>query len=112
MASRMLACGRPDVGRQDAMRQPHQRLVGGVRVNRAEAAEVARVQGLQQIECLGAAHLADEDAIGPMPERRPQQVGDGHRPAAAPRARAAPGHAGPRAGADSACRDGSRRSLR
>ena len=49
------------------MRQARQSLLGGVSVNRAEAAQVARVEGLQQIERLRAAHLADDDSIGAVP---------------------------------------------
>ena len=73
------AMRKPDVGGQDAVRQARQRLLGGVRVNRAEAAEMAGVERLQQVERLGAAHLADEDAIGSVSKRRAQQVGDGDR---------------------------------
>src|SRR4029077_9282065 len=58
------------------MRQTRQGLLGRVPVNRAEAAQVARVEGLQQIECLCAAHLADDDSIGPVPESGPQQIRD------------------------------------
>src|SRR3954470_7917504 len=58
------------------MRQARQGLLGGVPVNRAEAAQVARVESLQQIECLRAAHLADDDSIGSMPESGPQQIRD------------------------------------
>ena len=57
-----------DIGRQDAMRQARECLLGGVRVDGAQAAEMARVQRLQQVEGLGAADLADEDAIGPVPQ--------------------------------------------
>ena len=34
------------------------------------------VQRLQQVERFGAADLTDEDAIGPVPQGRAQQVGD------------------------------------
>ena len=61
------------------MRQARQGLLGGVCVDRAQTAEMARVQRLQQVERLSAAHLADEDAIRPMTKRGPEQVGDGHR---------------------------------
>ena len=59
------------VGGQDAMRQPRQGLLGGVRVNRAHAAEMPSVQRLQQIERFRASHLADEDAVGPVAKRGP-----------------------------------------
>ena len=48
------AMGQAHVGGQDAMRQARQRLLGGIRVNRAEASEMARVERLEQIERLGA----------------------------------------------------------
>ena len=52
-----------DIRRQHAVREARQRLLGGVRVNRAQAAEMAGVERLQQVERFCAAHLADEDAI-------------------------------------------------
>ena len=53
------------------MRQARQSLLGGVPVNRAKAAQVACVEGLQQIERLRAAHFANDDSIGPVPESGP-----------------------------------------
>ena len=44
------AMGQPDVGGQDAVREPRQRLLRGVRVNGAQAAQVAGVERLQQVE--------------------------------------------------------------
>ena len=67
-----------DVRGQHAVREPRQRLLGGVRVDRRQAAEMAGVERLQQVERFRTAHLADEDAIGTMAERRAHQVGDGH----------------------------------
>src|SRR4051812_12125846 len=58
------------------MRQARQRLVGGIRMDGAEASEVTGVEGLQEVEGLTAAHLADDDAIGPMPQRGTEQIGD------------------------------------
>ena len=92
-----------DVGGQDAMRQPRQCLLGGVRVNRAQAAEMAGVQRLQQVERFRAAHLADQDPIRPVPQRGPEQVGDRDRRAAAPPGRAAPAPVVPRGAPRSAC---------
>ena len=63
----------PDVGRQNAVRQSRQRLLGGVRVDGAERALVAGVERLQQVERLCAAHFANQDPIGPVPQRRPQR---------------------------------------
>jgi hypothetical protein len=68
----------PDVRGQHAMREPRQGLVGRIRMDRAEASEVTGVEGLQEVERLSPAYLADDDAIGPMPQRRTQQVRDGH----------------------------------
>jgi hypothetical protein len=47
----------PDVRGQHAVREPSERLFGGVRMNRAEGSEVPRVESLQQVKCLGASHL-------------------------------------------------------
>ena len=40
-----------------------------------DAAGMAGVPGLQHVEGLGAAHLADDDAVGAQPQRRAHQVG-------------------------------------
>lgn len=69
---------KPDVGRQDAVRQAHECLLGGVRMDRAERALMAGVQRLEQVERLRTADFTHEDAIGAVPERRAQQVGNGH----------------------------------
>src|SRR6266542_6628457 len=45
----------------------------------AQAAEMARVQRLQQVEGFSAADLTDEDAIGPVPQCRAKQICDGDR---------------------------------
>jgi len=45
-------------------------------VDGADAAEVARAPGLQQIERLSAAHLADRDAIGAQAQRRADKIGE------------------------------------
>ena len=58
------------------MRQPRQSLIGGIPVNRAHAAQVARVEGLQQIERLCTAYFTDDDSIGSVSESGPQQVRD------------------------------------
>jgi hypothetical protein len=72
------AMRKSDVGREHTMRQPRERLLSGVRMDRAQAAEMSGVQGLQQVECLGAADFADQNAIGPMTKRGAEQVGDGN----------------------------------
>src|SRR3954447_15434687 len=66
----------PDVRGQHAMREPRQGLVGGIRMDRTEASEVTGVEGLQEVEGFGAAHLADDDAIGAVPQGCAEQVGD------------------------------------
>src|SRR5690349_19215694 len=66
----------PDVRCQYAVGQACQGLFCGVRVDRAETAEMSGVQRLQQVERFGAAHLADEDAIRPMPQGCTKQVCD------------------------------------
>ena len=45
-------------------------------MERADAAGMAGAPGLQQIERLGAAHLADRDAVGPKPQRRADEIGE------------------------------------
>ena len=44
-------------------------------VNGADAAGMAGAPGLQEIERLGAAHLADRNAIGTQPQRRAHEIG-------------------------------------
>src|SRR4051812_48751223 len=61
---------------QDAVCQPRQRLLRRVCVNGAETPEVPRVQRLQQIEGLTAAHFANDDAVGSMSEGRANEIGD------------------------------------
>ena len=65
-----------DVGGQHTVRQAREGLLRGVRVDGAQAAEMPGVQRLQQVERFRATDLADEDAIGPMPQGRAEQVGD------------------------------------
>jgi hypothetical protein len=76
IASADAAVWQTDVRGQHAMGEPRQRLLSRVRVDRAEASEVAGIERLQQVERLGTTHLSDEDSIGPVTEGRPQQVGN------------------------------------
>src|SRR5207237_942755 len=69
----------PDVSGQDAVRKPRERLLGGVRVDGAEAAEMTCVERLEQVEGFGAADLPDEDAVRAVAQRRAQQIGDSDR---------------------------------
>jgi hypothetical protein len=68
-----------DIRGQHAVRHADQRLVWGIRMDRAETSQVAGVERLQQIERFGSPDFTDEDPIGPMAERGPEQVGNGHR---------------------------------
>ena len=54
------------------MREPRQCLLGGVRVNRRQAAEVAGVERLQQVERLRTADFSNQNAIGVSPEQGPR----------------------------------------
>ena len=46
-----------------------------VGVERADAAGMAGAPGLKQVQRLGAAHLADRDAVGPQAQRRADEIG-------------------------------------
>ena len=109
IASRMLRCGRPTFAVRDAMRQPRECLARRVRMDRAQAAKMSRIEGLQQIERLRPAHLADENAIGPMPKGGAEQIGNGHRRQWQLPGRAALVRVSPRVARRSACPDGSQR---
>jgi hypothetical protein len=64
------------IGGEDAVRETCQRLVGGIRMDGREASQVPGVERLKQIKGLCAADLANDDAIGPMPQRGAHQVGN------------------------------------
>ena len=66
----------PDIGGQDTVGQPRERLLGGVRVDRAQAAQVPGVERLEQIEGFGATHFAHQDAIRTMSQCSAQEVCD------------------------------------
>ena len=70
---RQLAARLHGAGRQ--ARQRRRRVVG---VDRRQVAAVPRVQCLEQIGRLSAAHLADDDVIGPVAQGMPHQVADRH----------------------------------
>ena len=44
-------------------------------MDRADAAGMPGAPGLQEIERLGAAHLADRNAVGPQAQRRAHEIG-------------------------------------
>ena len=62
----------------DARRQASQRLFRRVRVNRGQRPGVAGVQRLQQVERFPAAHLANNDPVRPMSQRRAKQLANRH----------------------------------
>ena len=45
-------------------------------MQRADPAGMAGAPGLEEIERLGAAHLADRDAVGPQPQRGADEIGE------------------------------------
>ena len=64
----------PHVRGQHTVRQTCEGLLRGIRVDRAETAEVPGVQRLQQVERFPATDLTNQNAIGSMPQGRPKQV--------------------------------------
>ena len=75
--SRMVCDGseKPAIMIIDSMRDMASR--GRVGVQRAHRAVMAGVHGLQQVESLRAAHLADDDALGPHAQAVAHQVAHG-----------------------------------
>lgn len=51
---------------------------GGARMQRADAAGMACAPCLEQIQCLGTAHLTNRDTIRPQAQGRAHQFGQGH----------------------------------
>ena len=58
-----------DDGFLDELLQSAQRADRGAGVQRADATGMAGAPGFEEVERLGAAHLADGNAIGPQTER-------------------------------------------
>lgn len=56
------------------MSHPCHRLLGRVRVIGAHVSKVAGVDGLRQVERPRAAHLADQNAVRPASQGRPQKI--------------------------------------
>ena len=65
-----------DIGGQDTVCEARECLLRGVRMDGAQAAEMTRVERLQQVEGLGATDLTDEDAIGPVRSAARKQIRD------------------------------------
>ena len=76
-ADRQLEAGHADHGLQ-----PRQGVARGIGVNGGHRAFMAGVHGLDHVERLGAAALADDDPVGPHSQRVLDQVGRRHGPAA------------------------------
>src|SRR5690606_12772183 len=68
-----------DPGHGDHVLQTADAVAGRVGVDRGHRPVVAGVHGLEHVDDLLAAGLADDDAVGPHPERVPETValGDG-----------------------------------
>ena len=69
MVSAISARGHRDDGFLDQLLEPAQRSERRARVDGADAAGMTGAPGLEQIERLGTADLADRDAIGPQAQR-------------------------------------------
>ena len=55
-------------GLKDAVRKPRKCMSTGICVNCRESSRMAGVERLKQIECLCAAHLAEDDAVWSVAE--------------------------------------------
>src|SRR5439155_10088720 len=68
--------GQLDPALQHAAREPPQGAPGRVGVDRRERAGMTRVERLQEVERLASPDLPQDDAVGPVPQGRPDQVPD------------------------------------
>jgi len=66
--------GQRVAGHQDQVLEAVQCVARAVRVDRGERSVMARVHGLEHVQHLVAAHLADHDAVGTHTERVPDEV--------------------------------------
>ena len=78
ICSRIALTGSSMPGHQHEHLEPVQRVARRVRVDRGQRPVVAGVHRLEHVERLGAADLADDDAVGPHPERVANEVADAH----------------------------------
>jgi hypothetical protein len=65
-----------DDGFLDELFEAAQRADGGAGVDRADAAGMAGAPGFEEVERLGAAHLADRDAVGAQAQRGAHEIGE------------------------------------
>src|SRR5579875_2371450 len=72
------AHGQVVAGHQDHRLHAGEGVAGAVGVDGGERAVVTRVHRLQHVERLGAAHLADDDPVGPHAQRVAHQGPDRH----------------------------------
>src|SRR5262245_62156762 len=70
---------KPHICSEHTVRQAGERLLGGIRVNGAQAAEMTGVERLQKIEGFRPANLANQNAIRSVPQGRAEQISDGDR---------------------------------
>ena len=68
--------GRSPPALHGTARQPREGALGVVRVDGGQGSAVAGVEGLQQVGGFAAAHLADDDVIGPVPQGVAHEVAD------------------------------------
>ena len=74
--SRMARIGRSKPAISTIVSSRDERVAGRVGVQRRQRAVVAGVHRLEHVERLGAADLADDDAVGPHAQRVAHQVAD------------------------------------
>ena len=76
ICSRIARSGRSMPAMSTSVSRRDERVARRVRVDRRQRALVARVHRLEHVERLGAADLADDDAVGPHAQCVPHEVAD------------------------------------
>ena len=76
ICSRMARVGRSNPAISTIVSSRDERVPGGVGVDGRDRAVVAGVHGLEHVEGLGAADLADDDAVGSHAQRVADEVAD------------------------------------
>ena len=74
---RMIQIGQVEAGHADHHLEPAERVAGVVGMDGRHAAVVAGVHGLEHVERLGPAALADDDPVGPHAQGVADQVAGG-----------------------------------